>query len=104
MLDRELEERLGMNTKDYQRRISTIQGRFRKVDETPTHIVVGLFKSLDYRNLTDIELTHICDFYTGYAGDNTSHKTHFTPVYPLAKNRSMYSGFILIEKGGNKHV
>lgn len=104
MLNRELEKRLGMNPKDYQRRISTIQGRFRKVDETPTHIVVGLFKSLDYRNLTDIELTHICDFYAGYAGENTSHKTHYSPVYPLAKNRSMYSGFILIEKGGNRNV
>lgn len=97
MLDRELEERLAMSAKIYQARISSIQGRFIKVDETPTHIVVGLFKSLNYRNLTDIELTHICDFYAGYAGDNTSHKSHYRPDYPC-KNRSMYSGFIVIEK------
>lgn len=104
MLDRELEERLSMSAKLYQARISSIQGRFLKVDETPTHIVVGLLKPLDYHKLDDIEVTHICDFYAGYAGDNTSHKTHFTPVYPVEKNRSMYSGFILIEKGENSHV
>lgn len=104
MLDRELEERMTMSAKLYQARISSIQGRFLKVDETPTHIVVGLLKPLEYRKLGDIELTHICDFYAGYAGDNTSHKTHYSPVYPVAKNRSMYSGFILIEKGGNRNV
>ena len=100
MLDLELEKRMAMSAKLYQAIISSIQGRFRKVDETPTHIVVGLFKSLNYRELSDIALTHICDFYAGYGGDNTSHKTHFTPVYPVEKNRSMYSGFIMIEKGG----
>lgn len=107
MLDRELEKRLSMRPKDYQRHISTIQGRFRKVDETPTHIVVGLFKPLDYHKMDDIHLTHIIDFYAGYAGDNASHKFHYSPVYPGVKNRSMYSGFILIEKknkGGNHNV
>ena len=104
MLDRELEERMAMSAKLYQARISSIQGRFLKVDETPTHIIVGLLKPLDYRKLGDIEVTHICDFYAGYAGDNTSHKTHFTPVYPVEKNRSTYSGFIMIEKGGNRNV
>jgi len=104
MLDRELKERLSMSAKLYQSIISTIQGRFLKVDETPTHIVVGLLKPLDYRKLSDIALTHICDFYAGYAGDNTSHKTHFAPVYPVEKNRSMYSGFIMIEKGENIRV
>ena len=98
MLDRELGKRMAMGAKDYQRHISIIQGRFRKVDETPTHIVVGLLKSLDYHKMDDIHLTHITDFYAGYAGDNASHKFHYSPVYPVEKNRSMYSGFILIEK------
>lgn len=107
MLDRELEKRLSMRPKDYQRHIACIHGRFRKVDETPTHIVVGLLKPLDYHKMDDIHLTHITDFYAGYAGDNTSHKTHYSPVYPGVKNCSMYSGFILIEKknkGGTQNV
>lgn len=98
MLDRELEKRLYMRPKEYQRHIGCIQGRFRKVDETKDAIIVGLFKSLDYHKMDDIQLTHICEFYAGIAGDNASHKTRYITDYP-AKNRSMYSGFIMIEKG-----
>lgn len=97
MLDRELNKRLSMRPKDYQRHIGSIQGRFRKVDETDREIIVGLFKSLEYKLLDDIHLTHIVSFYAGDAGDNTRHKTHYRPDYPC-KNRSMYSGFIVIEK------
>ena len=98
MLDRELNERLSMKPKDYQRHIGAIQGRFRKVDETDNEIIVGLLKSLEYKRLDDIHLTHIASFYAGDAGENASHKTRYRPDYPVKKNRSMYSGFIVIEK------
>ena len=98
MLDRELNKRLSMRPKDYQSHIGSIQGRFRKVDETENTVIVGLFKSLEYKLLDDIHITHIASFYVGDAGDNTSHKTRYLPDYPVKINRSMYSGFIEIEK------
>lgn len=98
MKDRELKERLSMRPRDYQRHIAAIQGRFHKVDETPTHIVVGLFNSLNFEQLTEIQLTHICEFYAGSAGENASHQTQYSATWPAVKNTSMYSGFILIEK------
>lgn len=82
-----------MSVKTYINHIAKIQGRFHLAAETQDAKIIGLLGNIYWHDLSPVQKSHIAAYYM-----LPGHELEFLPDYPVAINRSMYTGFIKIKK------